>query len=70
MKQGWVKVWDCQNQVDALLIQMKMEEVGIEVVVMNQQDSSYGMFGGIQLWVPKVDKHAAEGLLLSLGFDF
>lgn len=70
MKQDWVKVWDCQNQVDALLIQMKMEEVGIEVVVMNQQDSSYGMFGGIQLWVPQGDKHAAEGLLLSLGFDF
>jgi hypothetical protein len=65
----WVQVWVSQNQVDASLIQIKMEEVGIPVVLMNQQDSSYGVFGDIKIWVPKQEKEAAVGLLLTLGFN-
>lgn len=65
----WIKIWVSQNQVELSLIKMKMEEVGIPVVMMNQKDSSYGMFGDVQIWVPKKERQAAEGLLLTLGFE-
>ena len=47
----------------AYLMEQKLKEEGVYVVMMNKQDSSYNNFGEIQLWVQATDVVRAKYIL-------
>lgn len=51
MKKNWIKVYSSNNAINAEIIKQMLEEHNINAVEMNQQDSSYNMFGNIQIYV-------------------
>ena len=51
MKKNWTKVYSSNNPINAEIIKQMLEEHNINAVEMNQQDSSYNMFGNIQIYV-------------------
>ncbi len=65
----WVLLCVCQDTIQASLIIVQLEELSIPVVMLNQKDSSYGLFGEIRIMVPKKELFAAQGLLMSMGFS-
>ena len=60
---GWYKLYITRNYAEASIIQGMLEENNIEVVVMNKLDSSYLVFGYIELYVPPHLKDIAKDLL-------
>ena len=50
--QDWQKVYTTRIFSEASIIQGMLEENNIPVQILNKQDSSYPMFGDIQLYVP------------------
>ena len=51
MKKNWTKVYSSNNPIKTEIIKQMLEEHNINAVEMNQQDSSYNMFGNIQIYV-------------------
>ena len=49
--QGWFKMYSTKNYFEANIIKGLLEENQIQVVVLNMQDSSYLVFGEIELYV-------------------
>ena len=58
-----VKIYSSNNSNQALIIKQMLEENGINVVLLNKQDSSYLMFGPIELYVNKNEIDKAKKLL-------
>ena len=58
-----VKIYSSNNSNQALIIKQMLEENGINVVLLNKQDSSYLMFGLIELYVKKEQVKDATDLL-------
>ena len=49
---NWDKVFSTKNLAEASIIQGLLAENEVPVQVLNKQDSSYPMFGDIELYVP------------------
>ena len=58
-----VKIYSSNNSNQALIIKQMLEENGINVVLLNKQDSSYLMFGLIELYVHKNETDKVKKLL-------
>ena len=58
-----VKIYSSNNSNQALIIKQMLEENGINVLLLNKQDSSYLMFGPIELYVHKNETDKAKKLL-------
>lgn len=63
MEEDWVLLQSFHNPNLANLIQAMLEENGIHVVAMNKRDSSYGLFGSIELYCHVEQAHLALDLL-------
>ncbi|MFT4156093.1 putative signal transducing protein [Parafilimonas sp.] len=50
--QGWFKLYSTKNYLEASIIKGKLEENNIHVIILNRQDSSYLVFGDIEIYVP------------------
>jgi len=61
--QGWYKLYSTKNYVEANIIKGLLEENNITVALLNMQDSSYLVFGEIELYVPVHFKELALRLL-------
>jgi len=61
--QGWFKLYCAKNYLEANIIKSKLEENNIQAVILNRQDSSYLVFGEIELYVPEHLKDIAIHLL-------
>jgi hypothetical protein len=61
--QGWYKLYSTKNYVEANIIKGLLEENNITVALLNMQDSSYLVFGEIELYVPAHFKELALRLL-------
>ncbi len=48
----WDKIFSTKNLAEASIIQGLLAENEVPVQVLNKQDSSYPMFGDIELYVP------------------
>ena len=48
----WDKIFSTKNLAEASIIQGLLAENEVPVQILNKQDSSYPMFGDIQLYVP------------------
>jgi hypothetical protein len=49
----WEKVYTTSRQYEAEIIAGKLEDAGIKTVIVNKQDSSYRVFGDIEVHVPR-----------------
>jgi hypothetical protein len=61
----WVCVYESSLPWQAELNRVYLEENGVPAIVLNQQDSSYQVFGMVRLLVPGSDQQTAEALLLA-----
>jgi hypothetical protein len=48
----WDKIYSTKNLAEASIIQGLLSENDVPVQILNKQDSSYPMFGDIELYVP------------------
>lgn len=52
MKRKWVKVVTTSNNIHATMLKNLLDNEGLEVVLVNKQDSAYVAIGEIELRVP------------------
>jgi len=58
-----IKVLSTDNPNKAAIVKQMLEENNIKVVLLNKQDSSYLMFGLVELYVQKDQVEKTENLL-------
>ncbi|MDA9325250.1 DUF2007 domain-containing protein [Flavobacteriales bacterium] len=58
-----IKLFSTENPNKAEIIKQMLEENDINVVLLNKQDSSYNMFGTIELYVEEVNIDSANSLI-------
>ena len=58
-----IKVLSLDNPNKAAIVKQMLEENNIKVVLLNKQDSSYLMFGLVELYVQKDQLEKTEDLL-------
>ena len=58
-----IKVLSTDNPNKAEIVKQMLEENNIKVVLLNKQDSSYLMFGLVELYVQKDQVEKTENLL-------
>ena len=58
-----IKIFSTENATKAEIIKQMLEENNINVVLLNKQDSSYLMFGEIELYVQKEKLKEATSLI-------
>jgi hypothetical protein len=61
--QHWEKVFSTRVFSEASIVRGMLEENNIPVQLLNKQDSSYPMFGDIQLFVPAAFSVTAKELI-------
>lgn len=61
--QGWVLLHSGGNPIGAEMIKSQLEAAGIHAVILNKQDSSYGMFGPVEVHVPETELERAQTCL-------
>ncbi|MCC7051192.1 MAG: DUF2007 domain-containing protein [Bacteroidia bacterium] len=60
---GWVTIYTTNQLVEANLVKGLLKSENIEVCLLNKQDSSYTIFGQIELLVPQAFYHQSLQLL-------
>ena len=58
-----IKILSTNNLNKAEIIKQMLEENNIDVVILNKQDSSYLMFGDIEIYIKKEHEQQAKNLL-------
>jgi hypothetical protein len=66
MEEGWKTVLVTDQEYQATIAKDILEDNGIKVVIMNQRDSAYLVFGSISVLVPDADEQTAINLLKDL----
>lgn len=61
----WTSIYETTQLYQAEIVKGLLTSNGIEAVVMNQQDSSYVMFGTIKVMTRKVDQEKATEIIKS-----
>ena len=51
MEKNWINIFSSVNPIEVEIIKQMLTENNIVAVVLNKQDSSYNMFGAIDLYV-------------------
>ena len=59
-----IKLYSTENPNKAEIIKQMLEENDINVVLLNKQDSSYNMFGNIELYVEEKNINTAKSLII------
>jgi hypothetical protein len=49
----WQKVFSSPNPFQASLVQQVLESSELQAILLNKQDSAYGVFGDVEIYVPK-----------------
>lgn len=66
MEEGWKTVFVTNQEYQSSIAKDILEDNGIKVVVMNQRDSAYLVFGSISVLVPDTKEETAINLLKDL----
>jgi hypothetical protein len=59
VKKNWINIFTSSNPIEVEIIKQMLEEKNINAVVLNKQDSSYNMFGTIDLFVNETEQETA-----------
>ena len=65
----WEMVFKTQNPVQADIVAGNLKNDGIEVVVINKRDSSYTVFGFVELYVPEDQSEIAKKLISEAQYE-
>jgi hypothetical protein len=60
---NWQKIFSTRVYAEAAIIKGMLEENQVPVQILNKQDSSYPMFGDIQIFVPAHLQQTASELI-------
>lgn len=63
MKRNWINIFSSTNPIEVEIVKQMLEENNINAVALNKQDSSYQMFGIIELFVTEDQLEIAKSLL-------
>ena len=63
MKKNWIKIFSSNNPIEIEIIKQMLEENDLFPVILNRQDSSYNMFGTIDLYVKEENQTIALQLI-------
>ena len=63
MEKGWNKVFISQDKRLTILLISLLDKEGVHAVSINKQDSSYGMFGNIEIYVKESEMHKAKEII-------
>jgi predicted Fe-Mo cluster-binding NifX family protein len=66
MEKGWKEVYMTAHEYKAEMAKEILENEGIKVVVLNQQDTAYKSFGEYSVYVAEVDENRAVEILKNL----
>jgi predicted Fe-Mo cluster-binding NifX family protein len=66
MEKGWKEVYMTAHEYKAEMAKEILENEGIKVVVLNQQDTAYKSFGEYSVYVAEVDEKRAVEILKNL----
>jgi hypothetical protein len=66
MEEGWKLVYSTGDNYRGDLARELLEENGIHAVVLNRKDSSYTVFGDIEVYVTDEDEEQANRILKHL----
>ena len=55
MLKEWSKIYISTDPIKVVIIRQMLEENNIPTVVINKQDSSYNLFGNIELYTHKIN---------------
>lgn len=64
MLDNWIVIYSTAQLYEAEIVKSIMAENGIESVIMNKKDSTYG-FGDIEVYVPTSEAFSAKQLILA-----
>ena len=63
MEKKWVIIYSSTNHIEVEIIKQMLEENLVNSVAINQQDSSYNLFGSINLFVHEQNLDKATKLI-------
>ncbi len=63
MKKNWIKIFSSNNPIEIEIIKQMLEENDLFPVILNRQDSSYNMFGTIDLYETEKEQIIALRLI-------
>ena len=63
MNPNWVKIYSTTEQYKASMLNGLLDEADIDNVIMNKQDSSYLVFGQIEIYVENQNVIKAKHLI-------
>lgn len=66
MEDNWILIFSTTHPWQADMAKQILDENGIEAVVMNKRDSSYTVFGEIEVYVSKKDSERSIELLKNI----
>ena len=63
MKENWINIFSSVNPIEVEIVKQMLDENNITAVTLNKQDSSYNLFGSIDLYVKKENRTIALQLI-------
>ena len=63
MEKGWIKLFATTDFYKAEIIRQALTEQGINAVILNKRDSSYGLFGQVELFAHQDDQEEARRII-------
>ncbi|MCK9412971.1 MAG: DUF2007 domain-containing protein [Prolixibacteraceae bacterium] len=63
MEKSWKKIYFSGDEFKVLMARDLLAESGINAVIMNQKDSSYLVFGDVELYIEEQDTQEALKIL-------
>jgi|TARA_B110000008_G_scaffold212118_1_gene211058 hypothetical protein len=63
VKRNWINIFSSANPIEVEIVKQMLKENNINAVALNKQDSSYQMFGIIELFVTEDQLEIAKSLL-------
>ena len=63
MEKKWINLYSSSNPIEVEIVKQMLDENNINAVILNNQDSSYNMFGSIDLYVKEENQKTGLQLI-------
>ena len=63
MEKNWINIFSSANPIEVEIVKQMLNENNINAVILNKQDSSYNLFGSIDLYVKEENQTIALQLI-------
>ena len=63
MEKNWINIFSSANPIEVEIVKQMLNQNNITAIILNKQDSSYNMFGSIDLYILKENQSLALQLI-------